>query len=216
MRKFLIIGLCVLGAVAITIAVLEVNERVFSKEKQYELNYHVLNYHLHESYMVDTTNIRQKLRIADGTPFTFFWQLKRLGDSKEHLMKEFGLEVSTDIDNIDLAGEDKFLMITIGRELESVVYQFRGKPFKPRTVAGAHIVFAEEYHEQMMYVYIMDKILLESSFIGGNRFFIMKGTEVEFWGYTFYDINEFEPWDGERTQGDGSFVLNKITEDGKF
>ena len=184
--KSLRVGLCVFGIIVIIIAILGVCGMIFNNGKS-----NVLNIQLQNSYIIDTTGIREKMHIVDGTPSTFFLQLKHPDDSKAYLLKEFNLEVSKEIN--DIGGEDKYLIITIGRKLESVLYKFQGKPYLPRTFATADIVFSEKYYDQMMYVYTTDRVLLASSIIGGNTFYIKDGTNQKILGHTIEDINVTKP-----------------------
>lgn len=152
----------------------------------------MVSFNLVGSYSVDTSGIREKEEIADGAPFTFFIQIRNVDDLKGYLIKEFCL----DIPDINFNYPDKYMAISIGREVQELAYNgYLEEPYMPNTFAKAEITFAEQYHEQMLYVYAMDKVILTDSRLGllnaghVTRFYLMKDKERVFWGNTIHDIN---------------------------
>jgi len=159
-----------------------------------------LNFQLYRSYKVNTSGIRQCLYIPEKTQFTFFRQVSDLETWKS--LREFQKTnfVFPAFDFTSADYQDKYLLITFGREILSMRYKYFAEPFEPNWLARADVTFAEEYHDEIMYLYFMDKIPLASPFLSGmtgagyhaNRFYIMIGSERVFWGSKLEEINELE------------------------
>jgi len=152
----------------------------------------LISFQLYKSYEVNTNGILERLNIVEDSPFTFFIQIKNFDNLSEYFIKEFYLEIP----KIEFNYQDKYMAITIGRELDEIKFNgFLGEPYAPNKFAKVDITFAEEYHRQMMYVYIMDKIFLCDSLIGEETsFYIINGIEKEFYGHSIFDLNERKPW----------------------
>ena len=185
MNKHIMLTISIAIVIVIAIAALHFSG-VISQQKG------KISFHLYGSYTIDTSNIRQWFYVNEGAPFTCFLQVVSFESLEKNTAKEFGLDLS-DV-NFDYDKyQDKYLAITFGRELLEMEYEYLRYPYKYRTVAKANITFSEEYQDQKMYIYVMDKIGLLDSVIGGNTFYIMNGSDRVFWGHKIYDINEREP-----------------------
>jgi hypothetical protein len=139
-------------------------------------------------YTVDMTGIREWFEVKDGTPFTCFLQIKDSERNEEYFAKQFGLNLSC-IDFEHIGYQDKYLVISFGRELVEIKYEYLGKPYAHKTIARADITFAEDYHDQQIYLYAVDKVLLTSSVVGGNAFYVIDGSDKRYWGDKIFDLN---------------------------
>ena len=189
MNKYMIIGIGVVIAISIIIVIVILCPNFISSQNhdKGKIDFHMLN-----SYKVDTRGICKKLRIAEDSPFTCFLQITNFENLSEYFAKEFDFEIP----EIDFNYQDKYMAITFGRELKEMEYEFLGYPYKPNTIAKADITFSEEYDDKTMYVYVMDKIFLKDSLLDGNSFYIMNGTEKELRGHNITDLNERTPFGG--------------------
>jgi|GEM_PF-3786736 len=189
MKNYLIIGIIGVLIVIIAVVILTNANGYFARKDEST----VVNFEELGSYTVDTTGIRGRTLIAQGTPFTFFMQIKNFDNLQAYFLKEFDLEIP----EIKFNNPDKYMAISIGRKVYEMSYNgFLGKPYTPNTFAKAEITFAEEYNEDTMYVYVMDKIIFTDSFVDSayTKFYIMNGEDKVFWGNTISDINERESW----------------------
>jgi len=140
-----------------------------------------MKFELHDNYIVDTMGLRERLRMTENSPLIFFEQIKILDGAEEHILKEHRLKIN-DL-NLDC---NKFLIITIGRQIEGIEYE----RISGRRFARANIILSIEHYENMMYIYITDKILLADSFGDEISFYVMDGTERVFLGNGIFSINE--------------------------
>lgn len=144
-----------------------------------------INFQLCKSYTIDSGNILKwcALDLEEDSPFTFFYQILDIENLQAGPAEGLNLEL---IDFNDNVYQNKYLVITVGRELIEMVYEYRegfSSPF-------AEITLGEEYHDKTMYVYIMDKILLwPSDLTGYNTFYIMNGTEKRCYGQDILELN---------------------------
>lgn len=150
-----------------------------------------INFQLYKSYEVDTSGLRKKFLVVEGTPFVYFVQVYRLDSWKE--MGEFW-ETNFQFPEFDFDSDDfqdKHLVMSFGREvleIEKIGSHSHGDSEE----IEAAITFGEEYHDQTMYLYIMDKIHLYMGL--GSEFYIMDGSEKIFQGYSIHDLNESYPY----------------------
>ena len=149
-----------------------------------------VNFQLHKSYIVDTNGIKENFQIVESTPFTFFIQIRNFDNLKEYFLKEFHLEIP----DIDFDYDDSYMAISIGREIKELSYNGYLKGLNtPNTFAKAEITFAEEYYENIMYVYSMEKIFFTSSLVNdATKFYVIQGSKKLFLGNTIFDINEIK------------------------
>ena len=145
-----------------------------------------IDYHLHRSYEVDTTGVRERLSVADGMPLTYFIFAKLPGGMEQYLLDEFYMEVP-DLD-LDETDDDCYVIISIGREISDLAYNGFHDDFP--SMANAEITFSEDYHDQMIYIYIMEKIFITSGQMGTATFYVMRGEEKVFWGHDVRDLYE--------------------------
>ena len=187
MNKYLIIRR--IGLLIVIIIALSTNSCSPKKEE-----FVMVNLQLHGSYTVDTSGIRERERIADGTPFTFFVQIKNLDNVQEYFAQEYGLEFP----DIDFDYENSYMAVTFGREIAGLTYNgYLGEPFTPNTFPKkVELTFAEEYRDKIMYVYVMDKITITLIALNGVssddqcKIYLMENGEKMFWGDTISDINK--------------------------
>ena len=201
MKKYLIIGIICLLILAITVfVVLSANSDFHKKEELMKEELAMVNLQLHGRYMVDTSGIREMEGITDGTPFTFFVQIKNLNNVQEYFAREYGLEFP----DIDFNYENSYMAVTFGREIKELTYNgYLGEPFSPNTFPKkVELTFAEEYHDEIMYVYVMDKITISLIPLNGVssdeqcKIYLMENGEKMFWGDTIGDINKRAPSGG--------------------
>ena len=148
----------------------------------------VIDFQLLESYEVDTNGIREWLDVVEGNPFTFFFQYSTLKSFEDLSLEQFNLDLS----EVDFNGgdyQDKFIAITIGRKLVEMQYEYLGEPYDLKFMTRADITFSEEYNNQVLYIYTIDKISLDSPFTGENAFYVLNGTEKVYLGSNMHEIN---------------------------
>jgi len=129
------------------------------------------------NYAVDTNDIRERLDIFIKGNFVFFEQADTFEDFVQLAYVDYNLDLSNIAFN-DADYQDKFIVITIGRELEEIRYRFLDIYPQAGGIARANVTFAEEYHEGILYIYAMDKIPLGNAILGGSEvfsFFVMRG-----------------------------------------
>ena len=178
--------------VIIVIIILIIISQVYSVNR-----YRKLELQLYGEYIVDETGLRNKLNVQDEIPFTGFIQLKGF-DGFDALSKEFDMDFS--IMKYNNTNQNQYLAISFGRKIEEITYKYLGYPYKRNTIAKANIVLSEQYNEHVMYVYLMDRILLIDSFIEGNSYYIMNGSNKIYMGNVIDDLNK-------QTQGDGCSLV---------
>ena len=193
MKKHLVIGvalLVVIASVAFLYLSFASNQGVSKSVVSQKKDKDKISFSLLERYDIDTSGMRNRLRIKQGKPFTCFVQITVF----ENLYEYFTNEYHTEIPEIEFSYQDKYMLISFGRKVEEIAYEFLGEPYAPNTVAIADITFSEEYSGEVMFVYAMDKIYLFDNLDDGNSYYIMNGTEKEFYGHSIFDLNEREPW----------------------
>ena len=143
-----------------------------------------INFYLYKSYEVDTSGFRRRFKVVEETPFTMFMQVYNLNTWKNH---GCFWDAKFEFPEFDFQSDDyqdKYLVVSFGREvvemnkIEETYYGY----------IDAAITFAEEYHGDVMFLYIMDKIPLRNGL--GSEFYIMNGTEKVFKGYSDMYLNE--------------------------
>ena len=153
MKKFIIIGI-----ITVVVALLSICIICYIKNTNNKLpDKGNINLELIDTMIVDTAGISKRLGYKDYPKFTIVVQIKNPSGIKNHLSKEFHLEIlEPKYDYYD----DKYLIFTIGRKIVDINYEYLGKPFTAKHIAKAEITLEEEYHSNTMFVYSMDKILL--------------------------------------------------------
>ena len=187
MKKYIIIGIWIVIAILIIIA--KVYE-AFPPKK-------TVDFQLLESYTVDTNEIRE-IWGKEGVPFTFFKQIKVFDNLKEYLLKQFYLEIP----DIVFDYENNYMAISIGREIKELAYAgYREETYTTNSIVNGEVTFEEKYHENTMYVYVMDKIFFDDGFVGDSstKFYIMEGSKKVYYGNTIQNINGIKFESGEIT-----------------
>ena len=151
-----------------------------------------INFHLYNSYPVETNGMAKSFSIAEGTPFTFFLSIYDPNKWKGHDYFSDINFVFPDFDFTSSDFKDKSLAITLGREIVEMQYEYCGKPYPPNWIAKADITLAEEHHDQTMFLYVMDKIALLDPIIGGNAFYFMNGKDKIYMGECVSDLNQLD------------------------
>jgi len=193
MKKIILICICIIFAV-IGVMVLANQILTFMAEKENSNNKQPnnLNFELYGSYTVNASGVRKYFNLLEDIPLIGFFQIY---DSEE-LYGEFAevldLELPDDFD-FDFGNyQDKCLVITFGRKLVEIQYEYR----KGFDVPFADITFTEEHHDQTMYLYIMDNIVLWNASFRGydyNSFYVMNGSEKVYIGSFLQDFNKQSP-----------------------
>ena len=192
MKKHMIIGVAILILVVI---VLGVNNMFLNKKgrvtntsektkggciKEGEL----INFQLYKSYEVDTSGLRKRFHVVEGTPFTWFVQLCNYSawngmlnsfDERKLEYEDFEFEFANYPNN--------YLVVTFGRKL----LEMKKIGFYSGQTEVA-VTFDEEYHGDVIYFYIMDKVSL--SFGSGSEFYVMDSSEKIYLGKNDLAMNE--------------------------
>jgi len=129
-----------------------------------------INFQLLESHVVDTSGIRERFDILDWLDFTFFEQADTFADFVQRAYAEYNLDLS-DITFNDDDYPDKYIVITIGRELSEIRYRFLGEQQQTTGVARANVTFLEENIEGVLYIYVMDRIPFGDAVVGGSAYY---------------------------------------------
>jgi len=142
-----------------------------------------LNLVLYDSYIIDTTGLRERWRMAEDSPLIFYEQFTILEGVEEHILKEHRFEIN----DLNIS-DNKYIVVTIGRSLEEIRYQ---RELGERT-ARTDIIFSSEHNENMIYVYITDRVFLSDPHTGKGRtsFFVNRGSEKIFLGRDLFEFNE--------------------------
>lgn len=151
-----------------------------------------VNFRLLHSYIIDTERIEKYFALVEGTSLTYFSQVYDLESWKD--FREFDHINFKDFD-FDFTSEDykdEYLAVTIGRELVDIQYEYCGEPYPPYRIAKADITLGEKYHDHTMFLYVMDKITLLDTVIGGHKFYIMNGNKKVYMGEKVGDLNTRE------------------------
>jgi len=137
---------------------------------------------LYDSYIVDTTGLRERLSMTEDSPLIFFMQIQNLETAKEHILKQYRIEIN----DLDLNNK-KYLVFTIGRKIEELEYErIRGR----NKNSIANVVLSNEHHENMIYIYLTERLSLPHSFGYSTSFYVMDDEERVFLGSGVLSINE--------------------------
>ena len=157
-----------------------------------------IDFQLYDTYKVDASALRERLHVVEGTPFTYFIQIYSLDSWKQ--MSEFQ-DIHFDFSQVDFGPDDfqdKYFVASFGREVVEIqklrmAYDYLDLDEDENTTIEAAVTFGEEYYDQTMFLYVMDRIhLLEGM---ANECYIMDGSEKVFKAYDILDFNEHIPWD---------------------
>ena len=149
----------------------------YSKEEDVIIDDNVISLQFYESFHVDTSGIRKHYNLSEDLPFTYLDQshnmerLQEFADAHDVVFPDFGI---TDIDF-----QGRYLIVTFGRELidlRKIGDWWHGETF-------AAFTFAEEYHEQTMFLYFSNE-LVYPPYMGEHEFYVMKGSERVYHGHT--------------------------------
>ena len=135
-----------------------------------------VNFHLYRTYEIDTTEISTR-----DSRFTRFEQVYDLDRWKKRGM--FRRFTFPDFDFSADDYQDKYLAVSFGRE----VLEMEAIGTYNNSIEVA-ITYAEEYHDNTMFLYIMDKVSLREDV--GSEFYIMDGADKVFVGYDDLDIDQ--------------------------
>ena len=194
MKKRIILGVCGLVILIFLSScdIMRFSEKecidVFLQNAKFEKS-DKMNIQLIGSQMVNTNDIRSWLdrRMVEDILFTFFFQFPGVEILQGE--KEFNIDLSNfDFNPSDY--QDKYFVITVGRELVEIRYKYPG-PSRGSFEPKAFIVFAEEYNANILYLYATDQIPIFRSDLGGrfNSFYIMHGEERIFYGHDIFQVN---------------------------
>jgi len=117
--------------------------------------YGEINFQLIESHVVDTSGIREKFDVLEWLDFTFFEQADTFADFVQLAYTEYNLDL-LDIAFDDDEYQDKFIVITIGRELSEIRYRLLANNLQTRGVARANVTFAQEHNEGVLQAYFKE------------------------------------------------------------
>jgi hypothetical protein len=151
-----------------------------------------INFQLIGSYKVDSSGIRNFLRVSDIAmeSFTWFEQFPSVEN-----MHAFSNRINFGLPNFEFNVDDfadKYFVITIGRELVEIQYKFLGEPpWTPLTLVQSAITLSEQYNADILYLYATDPIsMFPSDLAGGyNAFFFIKGAERVYKGQCVFELN---------------------------
>ena len=149
----------------------------------------MIDFQLHSKREVDTSGMRGRFRIVEGTPFTWFVQIGSL-PAWNGLLNSF-TDVRIEYDEFDFNFEDYpayNLVVTFGREL----LEMRNIGFNPQGYnIKVAITFAEEYQGDIMFLYLMDNIPI--SLASASEYYILRDSETVFIGNSKRVLNEHIP-----------------------
>ena len=201
MMKFLIAVLIIigLGTVAICCAINTYDEKEIASDNNYDERWHevhpdvdgFIGFYTHRRYTVDTSSLRESLGVLCKSQFVFFMQVTRLDNIRsmgELAQRDFEFpDIDFELDDY----REKYFAVSFGREvveMEAIgLHPHRGEML-------AAITFAEEYNEDVMFLYIMDKISLRLR--SGSEFYYLEGSERVFKGTSDLDLFEWDrSWD---------------------
>jgi hypothetical protein len=189
MKKFIMGGIVmlVIGAAGFEFYNLFLNDKSNNQND-------MINFQLYGNYAVDASGVRDFYSLIEGAPLIGFFQIDDANELRE--WKEvLGLTLPNDfVFNFD-EHQDRWLLITFGRELVEMRYGYRKSPYYEE-VPFTEIIFDERLHDQTMFVYTMEKIQLWPSDLAGygyNSFYVMNGVEKVFVGNTVKDFNKQSP-----------------------
>jgi hypothetical protein len=164
-----------------------------------------VDFQFYDQFTADPCGFRDRSYQTDML-YTWFWLLKKTTndyDKDEYLLKQFNTKILS-IDWHDLSEKypDRYFVITLGRELADLRYTRPEDRHKSRGSVMLDITFKEEYCAQTVYVYAIDKVLINDGMTLANHFYYMKGEERVFWGYNLKELVE-PPVAFEKRNGGG-------------
>lgn len=159
---------------------------------------HKLDLQLQGSHRIDTTGIRKYVGVKRNVPFTYFLQINGVKSIKPEysiesanssILKDYGLELSDEL-LADIASSDEswYILLSIGRELKEVKYRYLGY-YSDGITSEAIVTFSEEYQDDVVYVYLVNKQL----YFWEEDYYVMNGDEKVFLGNNIRLINETIP-----------------------
>lgn len=152
---------------------------------------HTLDLHLHGSYAVDTSGIREYANVKEDVPFTYFVQLVAGNNcwsshNRNSFLEMYGFELPDELMNdIAFSDDNIYLLISFGRKLREVKYKYMGT-FSDGVNSRAKVTFYMDHHGDMIYVYFIDK----NVYFWGTSFYVINGNETIFLGDDIRHINE--------------------------
>ncbi|MCL2048418.1 MAG: hypothetical protein FWG87_06790 [Defluviitaleaceae bacterium] len=149
----------------------------------------LIDFQFHSRYEVDTSGIRGRFRIVDNTPFTYFGQIGGI-ESWNGAFNSFA-DVRIEYEDFDFRFEDypeNFFIYTFGREL----LEMESVWIHPHAhYVEVNVTFAEEYQGDVLFLYAMDKTLIE--FGHRSELYIMNGEEKVYIGDRLHHLNRIIP-----------------------
>jgi hypothetical protein len=199
MRKYVIGGLILLVMVIVLLALdifyfdyLEIPDRIidYRTERFFLRMYGIrdgdlIDLQLYERYDVDTSGLRNDLRIVEGTPFTYFLQMRRIDHWKRD--ERFG-EANFYFPGFDYEAnyfQGNYLVISFGRE----IVEIRRTGLIHYGEFPVTVTFAEEYQGDVMFLYLMDEVPFRLG--TAHQFYIMDGAERVFLEMGMHSLNEW-------------------------
>ena len=181
MKKTFVILSIILGSIAcFCILIYVVNNTINLKKSEL---------HLVKEFNVDLNNtqIYQSFNMKEGMPFTCFFQPRatNVEDIRNHYLKQYNIELPEfefDFNNYNMA-------ISFGRKIVDIKY-YKSSFGQSDSIKKAHITFDNEYSDGKVYIYQMDKIIVEDGLLEGNYYYRMNGNKKEFVGRTVFDLNK--------------------------
>ncbi|MCL1858450.1 MAG: hypothetical protein FWF92_04380 [Oscillospiraceae bacterium] len=145
-----------------------------------------LNLQLHESYSINTSVIKEYIHIKENSSLTYFFRF-RISDYRimDTNMDEYKLELPDELLNdIASSGDINHVILSLGRELKEIKYKFLGK-FSDGVTSKAKITFCEEYKEDIIYAYFINKNI----YFWEAEYYIMENDAKVFLGNDIRYIN---------------------------
>ena len=146
-------------------------------------------FQLFKSYEVDTSGLRKRFKVVEGTPFVYFSQMYGY-NSWEGILNSLN-NIRIEYNDFDFNFDDfpdNYFIVTFGRELIDI--QRVGEIHYGQTFVS--VTFDEEYHGDTMFIYLMDKILFHVG--SAHEYYIMNGEEKVFLGHGLSDLNDTIDW----------------------
>ena len=177
MKKIIIAILVVL--ILLTIILLIFNDRINLKQSELKLLNEV-------SVDLTKSKIFEELDINKNTLFTWFFQEK--GTNVESIRNRYLDEYDIELPEFNSDFENHYIVVSFGRKIKEI--QYYNPYFKKSGFTRAHITFDDIYKEGGIYIYQMDKVLIEDGLLDNNYYYIMNKGKKQFVGRNLFDLNK--------------------------
>jgi hypothetical protein len=151
-----------------------------------------VDFRLLGSYTIDITALSKDLGMV-SMPLTYFNQFRSV-ENMRHYLDDMNQDLPAfDFDEKEFL--DRFVAITVGRELIEIKYEFIGEPWTPKTMTRAEITLSEQFSANVMRVYAMDQIPIFPADLSGeyNRLYVVQGDERVYKGSDLFELNGLFP-----------------------